>query len=789
MKNFISIMLGFLCLHLSLLQPVMAQKNTLTNNLYQTIRGTVIDYDTQIPVIGANVVVINSEPFLGASTDLNGNFKIEKVPVGRHTLSISFLGYESKNLPNILLGAGKELVLTIELVESVVEMEEIVVRATQNKAEVLNEMATVSAQSFSVEETKRYAASISDPARMVSAFAGVSSNGGDDQNAIIIRGNSPRGLLWRMEGVEIPNPNHFASEGASSGGISILSTNVLGKSDFYTGAFPSQYGNALSGVFDLKMRNGNNENREYTLQAGILGVEAAVEGPLKKGSGASFLVNYRYSTLALLNNLGIAIVGDEDITTYQDASFKLNIPTQKLGTFSLWGLGGLSKNIYEPKDYDYRDVEHADMGAMGLSHLAILGKKTYLKTTLSLSGTSIGEDEIDNEGSFQGIYEQTFNKTYARAQARLNTKLSPKHILEAGLTYTNLGYNFKEIYEATASDNPLEDFERFNEKGNAGTLQAYTSWKFRLAENLSWVNGVHFLQFGLNGKTAIEPRSALKWQFRPNQSLSLGFGIHSRVESLEYYLAKETLSNGTDIQPNKNLDFSKAQHYVLGYDISVNNQWYFKTEAYYQRLYNIPVSTIQGSFFSTLLLEDGFTTEPMVNDGTGRNYGLEFTAQRFFSKGLYLLATASLYEAKYTPLDGIERNTPFNGNFNFNALAGKEFKVGKRKQNLIGVNLRATWGGNSRYVPIDLEHSRQTGETVRNIDNAFDERYPDFAKIDIQVSYRKNKLNRTTEWRLDLVNALNRENVLDNYFNRFTQEVVYDYQIGLIPVLSYRVEF
>ena len=787
MNKFISIMLGFLCLQLSIDTPAMAQKKS--NNLDQTIRGTVIDHDTQIPIIGANVVVVESEPFLGASTNINGNFKIENVPVGRHTLTVSFLGYESKNLPNVLLGAGKELVLTIELVESVVEMDEVVVKATQNKAEVLNEMAAVSAQSFSVEETKRYAASISDPARMVSAFAGVSSNGGDDQNAIIIRGNSPRGLLWRMEGVEIPNPNHFASEGASSGGISILSANVLSKSDFYTGAFPSQYGNALSGVFDLRMRNGNNEKREYTLQAGVLGVEAAVEGPLKKGSGASFLVNYRYSTLALLNNLGVAIVGDEDVTTYQDASFKLNLPTQKMGTFSLWGLGGLSKNTYEPQAFDYKDIEHANVGALGLGHLAILGDKTYLKTTLSLSGTSIGEDEIDNAGSFQGTYKQQFNKTYARAQTRLNTKLSPKHIVETGLTYTALSYNFNESFQFPSEEPPFNDFDRFNEKGSSNTLQAYTSWKFRLTDDLSLVNGVHLLRFGLNGQTAIEPRSALKWRLKPNQSLSLGFGIHSKTESLEYYLGNRFQENGTTTQPNRNMGFSKAQHYVLGYDVSVNNQWYFKTEAYYQRLYNLPVSSTVGSFFSPILLEDGFSTQELVNEGMGRNYGLEFTAQRFFSKGFYLLATASFYEAKFTALDGIERNTPFNGNFNFNALTGKEFKVGKRKQNLIGVNVRGTWGGNSRFIPIDLEHSRQNGETIRNIDAAYEERYPDFIKFDLQLSYRKNKLNRTTEWRLDLLNAFNRENIAGDYFNNNTQNIEFDYQTGLIPSLSYRVEF
>ncbi|MCP3930446.1 MAG: TonB-dependent receptor [Bacteroidetes bacterium] len=756
----------------------------------QTIRGTLVDEDTQSPIIGANVVIANSNPLLGTTTDIDGQFRIENIPVGRQSVMISYLGYESKTLTNLLIGSGKELVLEITLTESIVQMETITVTAgSDNKAEALNEMAMVSARSFSVEETKRFAAGIGDPARMMTAYAGITSNGGDDENGIIIRGNSPRGLLWRLEGVEIPNPNHFASEGASSGSVSILSSNTLSKSDFYTGAFPAEFGNALSGAFDIKLRNGNNEKREYAFQASVLGLEAALEGPFKKGNRASYLVNYRYSTLGLFTKLGINIVDKDEETTYQDVSFKVNIPTEKAGTFSFYGIGGLSSDEFKPTGGSENYTTNSDVGVAGVNHLFRLNNKSYLKSFVTYSGTRIIEDYTENTAEYQ--YESTEKKakTYLRVGTKLRTKLNARHIFETGVTYSRLAYDFNEKEEIIFGSTPPEMNETFNQKGNSGTLQAYGSWKYRISENLSWINGLHFLQFGLNKNAVIEPRSALKWQFSPTQSIGFGFGMHSRIESLEYYLANSVSDSGLTTQPNKNLDFTKARHYVLSYDNVLSKNWYLKAEAYYQNLYNVPVHHDKNSIFSTLLLEDGYVTDSLVNKGTGTNYGLELTIQRFFNKHFYMLFSASLYEAKYKAADGKQRNTPFNSNFGFNLLAGKEFVLGESKQNLLGFNMRASWGGNKRYVPVNLETSRIFEEEVSDFDNAYQKRLPDYWKIDFQISYRLNKANLMHEFRFELLNVTNHKNVYSNYYNDNTQKVEYDHQTGIIPAIGYRIEF
>lgn len=362
--------------------------------LTQTIRGVVIDQISQSPLIGANVIVLNSNPLLGGATDVNGVFVIPKVSVGMQNLRITFMGYKELILPNVNVTSGKEVVLNITLEENVVMGKEVVITDEVRKDRPLNEFTTVSGRTFSVEETQKYAAAVNDPARMSTAFAGVVATD-DGNNNISIRGNSPAGLLWRMEGVEIPNPNHFSSEGTSGGGISILSAQLLTNSDFLTGAFAPEYGNAISGVFDMKLRKGNNRRTERTLQAGFLGTDLAIEGPFKTNYDGSYLVNYRYSTLSLLNKLGVS-VGDAT-TNFQDLSYNVFLPTRASGTFSFWGFVGLSNQVSTAKkdsskwetDFDRYSWEFkSNTGASGVSHFVQLDKNTFLKNTFSIAVTA-----------------------------------------------------------------------------------------------------------------------------------------------------------------------------------------------------------------------------------------------------------------------------------------------------------------------------------------------------------------------------------------------------------------
>jgi len=754
--------------------------------LKQTIRGSVRDQSTQGPIIGAAVTVLGITPILGAATDIDGNFKIPNVPLGRRDIKVSYIGYEDYILPNILIGSGKEAVVTVDIVESVTQMEELIVTDEGTVTLPVNGMAQISARSFTVEETKRFPVGVGDPLRLASSFAGV-VNTDDVNNEIVIRGNTPRGILWKLDGVEIPSPNHFSSEGTSSGGISMFSTQVISRSDFFTGAFAPEYGNATAGVFDIHLRNGNNETQENTVQAGLLGLDVSSEGPMGRGK-SSYLFNYRYSTLAMLDGLGLELLDENEKTAFQDISFKLSFPTESLGTFSLFGLGGKSSVTEDLLQESGKEVYN--MGVVGISNQFYIDPKMYVRTTLSASGTKV-VDDFRRFGDELFLESQDFTKTYKRGSILVNRKFNARHLIEGGVTLSKLDYDFTDYVQSSVNSPPFDNYSKFDESGNSGSKQAYLSWKYRVNNKLSFVSGMHWLHFDLTGESTLEPRGSLRWQFEDDKAFTVGYGKHSRIESLEFYFGNFIADNGAKLNYNRNLGLTKSDHYVIGYEKNFNENAYFRTEVYYQYLYKVPVflDSLQNAF-STLNLSDGYASQQLINSGTGKNYGVEFTLERKFANSYYYLMNLSMYESKYRARDGVERDTRFNGNTASNFLFGREFNIGKNgRNNILGISTKFAYAGNKRYTPINLRASQQFNTEVRPLVNAYKSKYDDHSRFDLQISFRRNTKRTTSEWRLDVQNLFNKENVLYDFYSVQGRAIGVETSVGIIPILSYRLEF
>ncbi|HZB12936.1 MAG TPA: TonB-dependent receptor [Chryseolinea sp.] len=764
-----------------------------SQTLTQTVRGKIVDQESRTSLPGANVVVLDSDNRLGSTTDADGNFRIDNVPVGRISLVITFIGYEDKVLPNILVTSGKETVLDVVLKESLVMMEAIEIKADKDKSEIANEMALTSARAFTVEETKRYAGSFNDPARMVSAYAGVDTDPSGN-NSIIVRGNSPKGIQWRLEGIDIPNPNHFSDEGATGGPINTLNSQMLANSEFYTGAFAPEFGNALSGVFDMRLRNGNNERREYSFSLGILGTDASIEGPFVKGGGSSYLVNYRYSTLSLLNNMGL--VDFDGIPKYQDLSFKINVPTASLGTFSFFGLGGKS-NIKEEEfedDTEEKLLEEgnykAHMGVIGVTQNWSLGSKTYLQNSISVSENGSGflgykpneQNELTQNDDMQ------LDKNSFKAASTFNHKFNAQHNVQAGLIYTRYSFDFYSNYfdEETSQFVSEQDM-----KGTADHYQGFVSWKYRPWKDVSVVSGFHVEKISMNDDISVEPRASVKWQFHPHQALTAGFGIHGKMESLTNYYSIITAEDGPTSMPNKSLDLSKARHYILGYENKLTSNLFLKVEAYYQQLYNIPIENKAGSSYSLINQMEGFTDRALVNEGTGRNMGVEITLERYFADNYYFLITASVFDSKYKAMDGVERNTLFNGNYVGNILVGKEWNLNskKEKNKVIGINAKISSLGARRYTPINLDASIAQGETVFYEDQAFSKQGDNVFIANFAVSYRIDNKRISQELKLDIQNATNNSAELGYYYNENKGKIESFDQLPLLPVVMYTIHF
>ena len=360
----------------------------------QVVKGIITDKQSETPLIGATIEWIG-EPVKGTTTDAEGYFRLEDIPVGRQAFRISYIGYNGITIPNIVVTAGKEVVLDVALEESYEELSEIVVTVAAEKDKPINEMATVSARTFSLEEVNRYSGGRSDVARLAGSFAGVAT-ADDSRNDIVIRGNSPTGVLWRLEGIPILNPNHFSTLGTTGGPVSALNSNLLSNSDFLTSAFPAEYGNALAGVFDLGFRNGNRDKYEFMVQtAAFTGFEAMAEGPINKEKGRSFILGARYSFVSLVGNLGLDI-GTNATPNYRDIAFKVNFGNSKAGNFSLFGIGGSSDIEFLNDEIDENDLFAApdedssadsQFGVLGLRHNFVLDNNTYWRTVIAASNS------------------------------------------------------------------------------------------------------------------------------------------------------------------------------------------------------------------------------------------------------------------------------------------------------------------------------------------------------------------------------------------------------------------
>ena len=779
MKTFFHILL-------LLVLPLTAQAQDIT----QTLRGTVYDQSTHEPLIGATVVVQNSDPVIGTTTDEKGHFTLPNLRLGRVSLEVSYIGYDSRTIPEILITSAKEVVLSIALKEAIAELEGVEIVAGIRKEKALNTMATVSARTFSVEETQRYAGGLSDPARLASAFAGVSTGNLQD-NSIIVRGNAPQGVQWRLEGVEIPSPQHFSGGNVIGGGlVTLFSNQVISNSNFLTGAFPAEYGNALAAVFDVKMRTGNTSRYEHTAQVGVLGLDFASEGPLSRTKGASYLFNYRYSTLGLLNDLKLNNTGQR--IKYQDISFKLNFPTEKAGTFSLWGIAGIDDThkeaIKTPSDWK-TDIDRVTnswdtyVGTIGLRHQITASEKSFVESHAAFSSTDdrITTDYLSDDASVftpdSRLKKQNGTLTLATS---LTHKFSRSATFKAGIKYKQLFYKYD---LSTAQDYIPSTYAHIvNSAGSTNFTEAYSQIKYQLSPSLLANVGLHIHHFGLNKEVSLESRAGLAWKISDKHSLSFGYGKHSQPEDLNVYMIEVG-----GVAVNKDLKISEAHHFVLGYDWQLTNKLRFKAEGYFQYLWNIAGE--EGTSYSFINLRRAlYLNKKLVNNTEGRNYGIDLTLERFLGDNYYYLITGSVFTSKYKAGDNVWRNTRYNKGFVLNALFGKEFYFANKRK-VLDVNARITITGGERYSPILQSQSLAAKRVIFDESRAFSEQLRPLTYADLTVNYRINHRKSSSVFSFQMKNVLGAPIYIDHNYNYQTGQIELSKATLVIPNISYKIEF
>lgn len=766
----------------------------------QAIRGLVTDAITGFPLPGAHIILSGSEPLKATTTNLNGHFILEDVPLGRQSVEVRYVGYNSRVYSNLMLVSGKQTALEVMLEEASYGLDEVAVVADIRKENALNDMAFVSARAFSVEETERYAGSLGDPARMVANFAGVMTQN-DSRNDIIIRGNSPMGVQWRIEGIEVPNPNHFGAQGTTGGPVSMVNNNLLANSDFLTGAFPAEFGNATAGVFDLNLRSGNTNKTEFVGQIGFNGFELGVEGPafsLKNGQKASYLANFRYSTMEVMDKLGFDAGTGTAVPEYKDFTFLADVPGTKLGRFKVFGLWGtsmirLGRDLADTtaNQYNLRGTATdfgSDLAVIGSSHTYFFDANTRIKSTLSWQ-------QFNSTTVFDSVRSETFIPVFRGDQTerklsfstQLRRKLSADANFMLGLVVDRFDIDFQDSVKS-------REYGKFvtqtDVQGNLMLYRVYAQWQQKLGRGITANAGLHLQYVGMNKEFSPEPRLGINWQLSERSALNAGFGIHSQLQPKEVYFTQTYLSaSDAYILTNEEVKTSQSNHYVLGYQLLMNSYFRIKTEAYYQQLYRVPVSATFPEF-SMLNAGDFFAipkVDSLVNDGKGRNLGMELTVERFLNKGWYMLFTASLFDSKYTGYDGVWRNTAFNGNYVFNLLGGYEFRIGRNST--LTLDLKTVWAGGKRFVPVDFAESLAKGEEVRDWSKSFENRYDDYFRTDLRFGFRINHRKFSQEWAIDLQNITGYKSVFLESYDPENNEVYQIYQQGFVPMFLYRIQF
>jgi hypothetical protein len=772
---------------------VMAQMPT------QTVKGIVTDRERGTALPGANIIILNSSPLTGTITDEKGKFHLS-APIGRITIKASYMGYQDMIIRDILVATGKQVDLPVEMTENVVNANEVIITAGANNTSSLNQMATISARTLRANDALRFAGGFYDPSRMVNSFAGVVTANSDESNDIVIRGNSSRGLLWRLEGIEIPNPNHFSDgQGGSGGAYSAITSNVISSLDFFTGAFPAEYGNAMSGVMDLTLRKGNTDKHEFAFQTGMIGAELAAEGPLSKSKNSSFLINARYVNFGLLSNLGLIDLGETNYAPRShDMVFNINISANKSGTFNVFGFTGSSSlgktaehnyNSWEDQNDSWEEMEEISSAVVGIKHFYPLpGGNSYMRSVAAFTTyhDSYSEGFIDSSYNRTNSYYYDFRYPAIRFSEMLNSRITARTILRTGV---NAQYLMARMQDMKLNLSGTYDTLVAPEASGL-LLEYYAQIKNRVTENFDITYGFHTMSYSVNREMTVEPRAGIRWQASPGNFFNAGVGIHSRMESFPVYynLIKNDFSEMVPL--NSDLRFSKSFHTVAGVDLSVAKNIRFKIELYNQNLFDIPIVDNKSSRYSSINSAEDLPSAKLENKGLGFNRGIEFTLEKSYSSNYYFLFTLSLFDSKYRAGDTKWYNTYYNTSFVSNLLAGKDFYFGSTKRNCIGLNLKSLFRGGYRYTPVDVERTTRYKRIIYSTDT-YGKRLPDFLRVDGGISYRRNNPGFSWIIMADVQNLTGRKNIFRKKFSYSNGAIVESnvYSLGAVPVLNFRIEF
>jgi hypothetical protein len=751
------------------------------------LSGQVTD-EAGTPLAGATVQVLMDDTTAATATDQQGHFRFPVLPTGIHRVRASYVGYRSTELPEVWVRSGKEERVELVLMPGAQELGEVLIRIAAPQR-----MDAIGTQLLTQEQTLRYPATFFDPARLAMSYAGVASTN-DQANHFSVRGNGPASNAWLLEGAEIVTPNHLTNAGTRSdlptltgGGTTILSAQTLGTSRLLMGSMAAPYGNALGGIMDLQLRPGSTARRGFTAQAGLIGIDLSAEGPFKKDGRGSYLVNYRYSTLGLLSSMGVDL-GDEAIT-FQDISFNVSLPIKERSVLTVFGMGGTSSNRFAAKDStqwkydkDSQDIDYtAKVGAVGLTFKHRIGRRTMWNTTAVIS-------ENAQERTAQDLLLVRRGFIYGAERSELRErKLSfisyVRGAIGARLTYQLGGTGMQRSVK--------KDIFVVDETTTGWLLRPFARVEHSITEHLRMDVGVAYAHWTGNGSGCVEPRLSLRMELGGRDQLAFAVGQRSQLPAVQNYASFSPWVSRDPFWPgpstNAQLGLVRSQDVELAYEHAFRPYMRIKGSAFLQQLTNVPIGVAfegfaNGGGYSLANEWDNVYYLPLASKGKGLNAGGQVALERTVHHNIFYQLNATVFNATYTDDVGKTYDSRWNTGMIGNAVLGKEFvKQKEDRKRVWGVNGRVNATGGQRYTP---------GATYsREVLRPYSAQYDTYYRVDLRIYLKRDRNGHTGLWSLDLLNLTNARNVAYRYFDHRKGEMVTKYQLGLIPNVSYRIEF
>lgn len=767
-----------------------------SQNATQTVTGIVIDKTTKGPLAFVNCRLTSKTFSKDVVSDTTGAFTFTEIPIGTITLGISSIGYLPAFLTSIEVTSGKIVALVIELETSVNNIDSIVVGNSKYKSAITSgEMP--GAYKIAFPHSNRLAGSISDPARIVAHYPGIAT-AADMRNDLSIHGASPLGISWVVDDVPIPNPNHFGITGSTGGPVSLLNANCLQSSLFYVSAFPAEFSNALNGVFDLKLRNGSTKQIEYTSQFGFNGAEFGIEGPISKNN-ASFLFNYRYSTLKLFSLLGINF-GTAATPSYQDAVFKVTYPLPKnSGTLTGFGIAGISDISILGKNKSVFDATHnghnenyflsTKLAVFGIAHQLPLSKNTTQKFTFALS---LNTDQTTIE---RWLSSEQLKYTYVGRKAtehkalfsyKFSTKWRSKNTLSLTANFTMQQARYLDSVYIPPVYQKLNDFD-----GTISNVISAAEWKHKFSNKLAITLGLNYQSLFLNNSAALNPKIETKYTLAVGHVLSLAAGMNSQAQPSTLYFYQTTMVDSTVKKTNHDLKLSRNFYSSAKYQLTIKENLIASSELYFKKTLNVPIENVESSYS---LLNAGADMDiafkdSLSSEGIGHTYGLDFTIDKPFSNNNYILVTGSFFNAVFRGSDGQLRNTAFNRKFILNITTGFDTHLPGRRRPKLSFNARFLFAGGHWVTPIDLEKSKIENQAVYIVKDSYTKQLPPYSRLDLKIFRSINRKNVTHQFGIEMLNLLNKKNPWREIYNVNLKQIIRQNQMGILPVLFYKANF